>query len=54
MIISVPILWNSDQRSSLCNFTSALGSVKRGGIGGSWRAGKSDEYGSGMERKKFY
>lgn len=46
IIISVPIWWNSDHRSEFCNFTSAPGSWKRGGIGGSWRVGKIDEYGS--------
>lgn len=50
IIISVPILWNSDQRSAFCNLTSAPGSEKRGEIGGSWRAGNSDEYGSEIRK----
>lgn len=54
MIISVPILWNSDHKSAFCNFTSALGSVKRGGIGGSWRVGKIDEYGSENWNQNIY
>ena len=46
MIISVPILWNSDHKSALWSFTSAPGRVKRGGMGGSWRDGNIDAYGS--------
>lgn len=43
MIISVPILWNSDHKSSFCNLTSTLGREKRGGTGGSCLVGKIDE-----------
>lgn len=47
IIISVPILWNSDHKSAFCNFTSASGIVNLGGIGGNCcRAGNIDEYGS--------
>lgn len=46
IIISVPILWKSLHRSAFWSFTSAPGSVNLGGIGGSWRDGKIDEYGS--------
>lgn len=46
MIISFPILQKFDHKSEFCNFTSAAGKVDLGGIGGNWRVGNIDEYGS--------
>lgn len=55
MIISVPILWNSDHKSEFCNFTSTFGSVNLGGIA-AWKVrgggtGNIVGYGSANQSK---